>query len=72
MKKICDFITYVAAFAFMLGLCMLDGNIVLAFILMFVSGIWLASRICVYEEDRLRREKQRRMREGGETYVCSR
>lgn len=64
MNKLCDLITYVAAFAFMLGVCMLDGNIVLAFLLMFVSGIWLAARTCAYEEERLRREKQRRMREG--------
>ena len=56
MKKLCNIITYLAAFVCMLGVCTLDANPVLGFGMMFVSGIWIAARTYVYEEKRRLRE----------------
>lgn len=58
MKTIGNIITFLAAFAFMLGMCMLDGNPVGAFGLMFVSGIVLAIAGYIYEEKRLKEGKR--------------
>lgn len=54
MKTIGNIITTLAAFAFMLGMCSLDGNPVWAFCLMFVSGIVLAIASYIHEEKRLK------------------
>lgn len=58
MKMISNIITTLAAFAFMLGMCSIDGNPVLAFSLMFVSGIVLAAAGYIYEEKRLKEGKR--------------
>lgn len=58
MKTIGNIITFLAAFAFMLGMCMLDGNPVGGFGLMFASGIVLAIAGYIYEEKRLKEGKR--------------
>ena len=58
MKTIGNIITTLAAFAFMLGMCSVDGNPVWAFSLMFVSGIVLAIFGYQYEEKRLKEGKR--------------
>ena len=54
MKTIGNIITFLAAFAFMLSMCMIDGNPVLAFTTMFISGAWLAGWGYNQEEKRLK------------------
>lgn len=58
MKGIGNIITFLAAFAFMLGMCTIDGNPVLALSAMFVSGVWLAGY--GYLEEEKRRKSERR------------
>lgn len=58
MKTIGNIVTFLAAFAFMLGMCMLDSNPVGGFGLMFVSGIVLAIAGYIYEEKRLKEGKR--------------
>lgn len=58
MKTIGNIITVLAAFAFMLGMCMIDSNPVLAFTAMFISGIVLAAYGYAYEEKRIRDGKR--------------
>ena len=58
MKTIGNIITFLAAFAFMLGMCMLDGNPPLALGIMFISGIVLAIAGYIYEEKRLKEGKR--------------
>ena len=55
MKTIGNIITTLAAFAFMLSMCMVDGNPVLAFTIMFISGIVLVIVAFNDEEERIRR-----------------
>ena len=54
MKLICNIITTLAAFAFMLGMCMIDSNPVAAFATMAICGIWLAAYGYYSEEKRLK------------------
>lgn len=58
MKGISNIITTLAAFAFMLGMCSIDSNPVLAFAAMFISGIVLAAYGYAYEEKRIREGKR--------------
>ncbi len=58
MKMIGNIITTLAAFAFMLGMCMIDTNPVLAVTAMFISGIVLAAYGYAYEEKRLKEGKR--------------
>lgn len=58
MKTIGNIITVLAAFAFMLGMCMIDGNPVTALTTMFISGIWLAAYGYAQEEKRLKGGKR--------------
>ena len=58
MKTINTIITTLAAFAFMLGMCSMDGNPVLAFATLFISGIVLAAYGYAYEEKRLKEGKR--------------
>ena len=58
MKTLGNIITTLAAFAFMLGMCTLDGNPVLALTAMFISGIVLAIASYIYEEKRLKEGKR--------------
>lgn len=58
MKTIGNIITILAAFAFMLAMCMIDSSPVLAFSIMFVSGIWLAAYGYIQEEKRLKEGKR--------------
>ena len=55
MKTIGNIITVLAAFAFMLGLCSVDGNPVLAIATLIISGIVLAIVAFTEEEKRIRR-----------------
>ena len=55
MNTLCNIITTMAAFMFMLGMCMIDGNPVLALSMMFVSGIVIAAFGYAYEEKRRKR-----------------
>ena len=54
MKKFCEIITFIAIFAFMLSLCTLDSNPVLAFATMIVAGGWIIGFSWCYEERRQR------------------
>lgn len=54
MKTIGNIITCLAAFAFMLGMCTIDSNPVLALTTMFISGVWLAAYGYTQEEKRLK------------------
>lgn len=54
MKTIGNIITFLAAFAFMLGMCMIDGNPALALGIMLISGIWLGAYGYAQEEKRLK------------------
>ena len=58
MKTIGNIITTLAAFAFMLGMSMIDTNPVLAVTAMFISGIVLAAYGYAYEEKRLKEGKR--------------
>lgn len=58
MKTIGNIITTLAAFTFMLSLCTMESNPVLAFAAMFISGIVLAVYGYQYEEKRLREGKR--------------
>lgn len=58
MKIISNIIATLAAFAFMLSLCTMDSNPVLAFAAMFISGIVLAAYGYAYEEKRIREGKR--------------
>lgn len=54
MKTLCNIIIYLAAFTFLLAMCMIDSNPVGAIGAMFVSGIVLAAFGYAYEEKRLK------------------
>ncbi len=56
MKKLCNILTYLAALAFMLAICTLDGNPVLSIVILMVSGSWLVGYSYLYEENRRMRE----------------
>lgn len=58
MKTICNIITYLAAFAFMLSLSMMDGNPTAAVIILFFSVAWLGGYAFVWEENRRERERR--------------
>lgn len=58
MKTFGKIITFLAAFAFMLGMCSLDANPVTAFFTMFVSGCWIAGYCYIWEEKRLKEERR--------------
>lgn len=58
MKIIGNIITILAAFTFMLGMCTIDSNPVLAFAAVFISGIVLAVYGYQYEEKRLKEGKR--------------
>lgn len=58
MKMIGNIITTLAAFTFMLAMCTMDSNPVLAFAAMFISGIVLAVYGYHYEEKRLKEGKR--------------
>lgn len=58
MKTIGNIITFLAAFAFMLGMCMIDGNPALALGIMLISGIWLGAYGYRQEEKRLKEGKR--------------
>ena len=58
MKTIGNIISFLAAFAFMLGMCMIDSNPVAALTTMFVCGIWLAAYGYYQEEKRLKRGRR--------------
>lgn len=57
MKTIGNIITVMAAFMFMLGMCMIDGNPVVALTTMFVSGVWLATYGYYHEAKQIKRGK---------------
>lgn len=61
MKVICKIIGGLAGLAFMLGMCMIDGNTELALVMMFISGIVLAvfAGVAYFEEE------EARLKEGG-------
>ncbi len=54
MKTFGNIITILAAFAFMLSLCTIEGNIILSLTTMFISGVWLAAYGYIAEEKRLK------------------
>lgn len=58
MKTIGNIISILAAFMFMLGMCVIDGNPVFAFASMFISGVWLAAWGYAQEEKRLKEGKR--------------
>ena len=58
MKIIGKIITGLAAFTFVLSLCMMDADPVAAFFMMFVSGCWIAGYCYIWEEKRLKEEKR--------------
>lgn len=56
MKKLCNIITYIAAFVFCLALCSietLDAGVLFA---LLISGLWLSVASAVYVEKRRLRE----------------
>lgn len=57
MKTIGNIISVLASFAFMTGMCMLDGNPVLALAMMSFSGIWLAAYGYHHEATQIKRGK---------------
>lgn len=54
MSIVCDIITCLAFFALMAGFSMIDKYPVLGFLLLFISGIWIAINIAAYDEKRMR------------------
>lgn len=58
VKTICNIITSLAAFAFMLSLGMMDGNPTAAVIILLLSGAWLGGYAYVWEENRRERERR--------------
>lgn len=56
MKTVCNIITAIALFAFMMALSMMDNHLTAAVIIMFVSGIWLAGYGFAWDEERKGRE----------------
>lgn len=59
MSNFGEIITTVAVAAFMLSLCLVDGNPVLAFSTMFISGAWIIGYHWWQEEERIYRMKER-------------
>ena len=56
MKRLCEIITYIAVFAFMLSLCTMDSNPILAFATMMIAGGWIVGYSWCWEERRRQRE----------------
>ena len=60
MKKVCDIITYLAAFAFVLALSFiekaLDNGTITPFVVMFFSAAWIISYGWLMEEESRLRE----------------
>ena len=52
MKKVCNIITYIAAFAFFLSLCSIETLDARVLATLLISGGWLFGAIMVYEEKR--------------------
>lgn len=58
MKLIGKGITFVASFAFMLALCLLEANPVLAGMTILFSGAWIVTYCYWWEEDQRRLRKE--------------
>lgn len=56
METVCNIITVIASFAFMMALSMMDSNLTAAVIIMFFSGIWLAAYGFAWDEERRGRD----------------
>lgn len=59
MKKLCNIITYIAAFAFCLALCSIETLEPGVLFTLMLSGLWLAVASMVYAEKRRVREGRR-------------